>query len=98
MKEPGSSLSLSYKTPSSIRWCQDCDRVLVVNEETCQATSLTGLDAALWKWFTLSYSAQEVFTFAQEFLQISAQETRDHLSQVINHWVELDLLTMDDKQ
>jgi hypothetical protein len=97
VKKSGSSITLSYNTPPSIRWCQDCERVLVVNEETCQATSLTGLEAALWKWLTLSYGTQEVLSFAQEFLQLSTEETRDRFNQVINHWVELDLLTMDDQ-
>jgi len=79
-------------TPASIRWCQDTGRVLVIDEQTGLAASLTGLDAAAWKWFGLSYQYADVLKLAQVFLGLPEEETRARLNQTLTRWVELGLL------
>jgi hypothetical protein len=92
----GSMITLTYKTPAAIRWCKDCERILVVNEATYQAVSLTGFEAALWQWYSLSLTDHEVLAFAQECLQVSPEETRAQVNQIISGWVEEDLLIIED--
>ena len=55
----------SFVTPASVRWCQDSTRVLVIDESTRLTVSLTGLEAAVWKWFSLSYEYRDVLNFTQ---------------------------------
>jgi hypothetical protein len=87
---------LIYRTPESIRWCRDRERILIIHEEAGQAISLTGFDAAVWIWSSLEYSQEDLLAFAQEFLQVSLEEAHARLNQVINHWVEQDILQIED--
>jgi hypothetical protein len=81
-----------YITPASIRWCQDSSRILVIDEGANLAVSLTGLEAALWKWLGLAYPYQDVAAFAQAYLNLPAEETQSRLSQVFTQWIELGIL------
>jgi hypothetical protein len=83
---------LNVVTPSSLRWCQDSNRVLVIDEQSEMAVSLSGFNAAVWKWFALSYPYVDVLRFAQVFLDLPIEQTRDQLNQLLNHWIELGLL------
>jgi hypothetical protein len=79
-------------TPPSLRWCQESNHVLVIVEQTGMAVRLTGLDAAVWKWLTLSYPYETVLRFAEAFLKLPDAETRTRLNQTLHDWVELGLL------
>ena len=79
-------------TPSTLRWCQDAGRVLVIDEQSGLAVSLSGFDAAVWKWFGLSYSSEDVLEFAQAALDLPAAETRAWLNRLLTGWVETGLL------
>ena len=82
----------SFVTPASVRWCQDSTRVLVIDESANLAVSLAGLDAAVWKWFSLSYTYRDVLSFTQVFLKLSREDTEHRLNQIITQWVELGFL------
>lgn len=83
---------LKFVTPASLRWCQDTNRVLVIDEESGLAVSLVGLDAAVWKWFGLGYSDADVLEFTRLFLHLPHAETRARLNQILTNWVEAGLL------
>ena len=72
--------------------------MLVIVEQTGLAVRLTGLDAAVWKWLTLSYPYQTVLRFAQAFLNLPDAETRTRLNQTLQVWVELGLLVEEEAQ
>ncbi len=82
----------SFVTPASVRWCQDSACVLVIDERTNHAVSLAGLEAAVWKWFSLSYGYRDVLTFTQFFLKLPGENAETRLRQVITQWVELGIL------
>jgi hypothetical protein len=79
-------------TPPSLRWCQESSHVLVIVEQTGLSVRLTGLDAAVWKWLTLSYPYETVLRFVEAFLNLPKDETRARLNRTIHDWVELGLL------
>ena len=83
---------MKFVTPSSLRWCQDTNRVLGIDEETGLAVSLVGLDAAVWKWFGLGYPDADVLAFSRAFLNLPREETRARLNQILTNWVEAGLL------
>lgn len=83
---------MKFVTPSSLRWCQDTNRVLVIDEESGLAVSLAGLDAAVWQWFGLGYKDADVLEFTHAFLNLPHEETRFRLNQILTGWVEAGLL------
>lgn len=83
---------MSFITLPSIRWCQDLLQVLVVDEQTGCITSLTGFEAALWKWFSLSYNYADVLEFSKITFNKPAEETSLLIDQIIDHWVDRGLL------
>lgn len=83
---------VKFVTPASLRWCQDTNRVLVIDEATGLAVSLSGLDAALWKWYGLGYKDADVLEFTRAFLNLPREETRARLNQILTNWVEAGLL------
>ncbi len=88
----------SFVTPASVRWCQDSARVLVIDESTNRAVSLAGLEAAVWKWFSLSYGYRDVLTFMQVYLNLPGENTETRLRQIITQWVELGILTPETRE
>lgn len=84
--------AIQLVTPSALRWCQDAGRVLVIDEQSGLAVNLAGFDAAVWKWFGLSYPYADVLEFAQVYLDLPAAETRARLNQLLTGWVETGLL------
>ncbi len=82
----------SFVTPASVRWCQDSTRVLVIDESTRLTVSLTGLEAAVWKWFSLSYEYRDVLNFTRVFLNLPGEDSEIQLRQIITQWVELGFL------
>lgn len=92
------SAAMRFVTPPSLRWCQDSTRVLVIDEQSAQAVSLTGLDAAVWKWLVLSYSYADVLRFTSVFLNLPEGETRARLTLLLNQWIELGLLVGEEAQ
>jgi len=83
---------VKYVTPSSLRWCQDTNRVLVIDEQSGLAVSLAGLDAAVWNWFGLSYPYEDVLELTRVFVDLPEEETRARLNQILVNWVESGLL------
>jgi hypothetical protein len=79
-------------SPPSVHWCQDAGQVLVIDENTGRVESLTGLEAAVWKWYSLSYRFAEVLDFTQVSLGRSNEEARLVLEPIIARWVEAGLL------
>ncbi len=84
--------SQELSTPASMRWCQESNHILVIVEQTGLAVRLTGLEAAVWKWLTLSYTYETVLRFAEVFLNLPKDETRARLNQILQDMVELGLL------
>ena len=82
-------------SPPAVHWVQDAGQVLVVNEDTGSAVSLPGFEAAVWKWFSLSYNHADVLAFLREAIDRPEEEARLLLDQCITRWVGLGLLVQE---
>jgi hypothetical protein len=79
-------------TSPGVRWCQDSAQVLIVDECSNRALRLSGLGAALWGWFSLSYSYADVLTFTEAYLNLPRELAQAQLDEIIAQWVEIGLL------
>ncbi len=79
-------------TAPGVSWCQDTAQVLIVLAPTGQAFQLTGLDAAVWGWFSLCYSYADVLEFARAFLNLPVDQAAQRLEVILARWLDLGLL------
>lgn len=76
----------SYALPSHIRWVQDIDRVIVVDDLTGRGYEFRGVGAVVWSWLPLAYSNAKLAQFLAPLLDAPMPEAAARLREMLEGW------------
>lgn len=66
----------------------------MVEEQRGTTVILDNLESAVWKWFALAYSFDDVLDFVQAFLNQPRETVRLRLDEILSKWLSLGLLVV----
>jgi hypothetical protein len=69
-----------------VRWAQDADRVIVVDELRGLGHELRGVDAAVWSWLALAYPRPKLLRLLGALLGATDAEAADYLGETLEAW------------
>ncbi len=81
-----------YRCVPSLVWVQDAGRVLLVDQETLQAWTLEGAEAAAWDLLALGYPAERVVAMLALLLDVPAGQAASFLEGRLAAWLEVGML------
>lgn len=79
--------SRKMQTPDWVTWCVDVNRVIVIDQQLGISLTLSGLQAAVWSWFSLGYGrsrAVELAAAAENQTETSADQ---RVRSMVDEWI-----------
>ena len=79
----------NYQRARDIHWVIDARQTIVINQKSGAVFCLTGIEAAIWSWLTLSYPYQTMLELISGMEQTEAAPL---LHKTVQKWRALGLL------
>ncbi len=90
----GEAGAIIFACPESIRWLEDADRVIVVDEREGETHILRGAEAAVWGWLALAYSYPKLVRLLAALLGLPTADAERRLAAILQGWRAAGLLQM----
>ena len=90
----GEAGAVVFACPESMRWVEDADRVIVVDEREGETHILRGVEAAVWGWLTLAYPYPKLVQLLAALLVLSSADAEQRLVAILQDWRAAGLLQM----
>ena len=84
--------SRMVQPPAWIQWCVDARQVTIIDRACAKAYVLSGLQAAVWNWFTLGYSCSRVIEMVSSAGSQSLPAADALVCSMISDWMANGLL------
>lgn len=88
--------SIVYYPSSKLRWINDLDRIIIVDERSGLSHELEGLQAAIWDWLTFSPSHLQLVSYLAALSALPEDEAESTLLKIIADWHQNNLLIMEE--
>jgi len=90
----GEAGAVVFSCPEAVRWVEDADRVLVVDDRSGETHTLRGAEAAVWGWLTLAYPYPKLVRLLAALLVLSSADAEQRLVAILQDWRAAGLLQM----
>lgn len=81
-----------FACAESIRWVEDANHVVVVDERRGEAHLLHGAEAALWDWLSLAYPYPRLVRLLAALLALPVADAEQRLAAILQDWCAAGLL------
>ena len=88
--------TIVYHPSSKLRWINDQDRIIIVDERSGLSHELDGLQAAIWDWLTFSPSHLQLVSYLVALSALPEDEAESMLKKIIEDWHQDNLLIMEE--
>ena len=85
-----------YHPSSNLRWINDHDRIIIVDERSGSSYKLAGLQAVIWDWLTFSPSHRQLVSYLVALSALPEDEAESTLLKTIADWHKDNLLIMEE--
>jgi hypothetical protein len=85
-----------YHPSSKLRWINDHERIIIVDERSESSYELEGLQAAIWDWLTFSPSHRQLVSYLVALSALPEDEAESTLLKIIADWHQDNLLIMEE--
>jgi hypothetical protein len=82
----------TYALPPHVRWAQDADRIIVVDDLMVRGCELRGVEAAIWSWLSLSFPHAKLVRHLAALLNAPEAEAAARLRETLDGWQAAGLL------
>jgi hypothetical protein len=76
----------TYAPPPHVRWAQDADRIIVVDDLMVRGCELRGVEAAIWSWLSLSFPHAKIVRHLAALLGAPEAEAAARLRETLDGW------------
>lgn len=75
-----------YTCPPHIKWVHDQCQTILIDEDQRRSHALSGVEAAIWSWLTLSYTFTKLTKLTAALLNVTQAEARQRLRATLDVW------------
>ena len=83
-----------YRVSDNIRWVQDANQVIVVDDHRRCFVILRAAEATIWGWLTLNYPYARLLAAVGALWTLSQAEADQRLRALLQRWSESGLLAV----
>ena len=84
--------SVVFAGSEVIQWVQDAGHVIVVDERRGEVHVLSGAEATVWGWLTLTYPYPKLIRLLAALLRLPLDEAEQRLVAILQNWRAAGLL------